>query len=431
MAHQKNFSSPRWGAMTKLVVALTLIAIIAALLIHFQALIVPLMLAFVLAYLLYPIAILLDRVPRLSWRMSVTLVYILLLIVIVSTLTLGGYGLVPQAQSLIILIEKSIGEIPNLLNDGATWVSQNSPIPIDVNTINLDALVQQLLSYVQPLLGSTGQLLGAAASSAASFFGWGAFILLVSYFIMTESGGLRKNLLKIEIPGYTEDFQRLGSELARIWNAFLRGQMIVFSLAFIFYLSVLSVLGVRYAIGLALLAGLSKFLPYIGPAIVWVTLGLVSYFQTFKLFGLSPAVYTLLVFAVALIFDQLLDGFITPRIMASALRVHPAAVLVSALVFADLLGILGIIIAAPMLATFILFGRYTFRKLLDQNPWPDEQNEPPPPFPWTGLIRRLRKVLRYAQGDASNLPPRNEQVFEPETDSTQSLEENQSEGETS
>jgi len=423
MAQQKNFSSPRWGAMTKLVVALTLIVIIAALLVHFQALVVPLMLAFVLAYLLYPIASLLDRVPRLTWRISVTLVYILLMIIIVSLLTLGGYGLVPQAQSLITLIEKSIGEIPNLLNDAATWVSQNSPIPIDVNTINLDALVQQLLSYVQPLLGSTGQLLGAAASSAASFFGWGAFILLVSYFIMTESGGLRKNLLKIEIPGYTEDFQRLGRELARIWNAFLRGQMIVFSLAFIFYFFVLSVLGVRYAIGLALLAGLSKFLPYIGPAIVWVTLGLVSYFQTFKLFGLSPAVYTLLVFAVALVFDQLLDGFITPRIMASALRVHPAAVLVSALVFADLLGIVGIIIAAPMLATFILFGRYTFRKLLDQNPWPEEQIEPPPPFPWTGLITRLRKALK--------LLSHKEQDSDPEIGSTQLLEENQTEGENS
>jgi predicted PurR-regulated permease PerM len=216
-------------------------------------------------------------------------------------------------------------------------------------------------------------------------------------------------LLRIEVPGYTQDFNRLGHELQRIWNAFLRGQMIVFSLAFIFYFFVLSVLGVRYAIGLALLAGISKFLPYIGPAIVWVTLGLVSYFQAFKLFGMSPLAYTILVFAVALLFDQVLDGFITPRIMAQALRVHPAAILVSALVLADLLGVLGIIIAAPMLATFILFGRYTFRKLLDQNPWPEEEDEPPPSLPWTGLIARLRWNLSLLQ--------RKEQLPSPEPDS--------------
>lgn len=421
MSEQKPVSSPRWGSMTKLVISLTLLVIVAALLVHFQALVVPLFLAFILAYLLYPIATLIDRMPRLSWRMSVSLMYIIVIILIGSLLTLGGYGLVPQIQSLIILIENSIAKLPTLLNDAVMWVSQVSPVPINVDTINLDSLVQQLLSYIQPILGSTGQLLGAAASSAASFFGWGAFVLIVSYFIMTESGGLRGNLLKIEVPGYTKDFKRLGSELKRIWNAFLRGQMIVFSLAFIFYFFALSVLGVRYAIGLALLAGLSKFLPYIGPAIVWITLGLVSYFQVFKLFGMNPLAYTILVFAVALLFDQLLDGFITPRIMASALSVHPAAVLVSALIFADLLGVLGIIIAAPMLATFILFGRYTFRKLLDQNPWPDQDVESPPPFPWQGLVARLRRTL--------NLLRRKKQLPHPEPDPLNSQEENQSQGE--
>ena len=398
--------------MTKLVITLTLLVIIAALLVRFQALVIPLMLAFVLAYLFYPVATLLDRVPRISWRMAVSLMYLLLIAVIASLITLGGYGLIPQIQSLITLIENSLVELPSLLNEAVLWLSQNSPIPIDINTINLDAIVQQLLSYVQPLLGSTGQLLGAAASGAASFFGWGAFILIVSYFIMTESGGLRGNLFRVDVPGYTEDFHRLGEELKRIWNAFLRGQMIVFSLAFIFYLFALSVLGVRYAIGLALVAGISKFLPYIGPAIVWITLGLVSYFQPFKLFGLNPLMYTLLVFAVALVFDQLLDGFITPRIMAQALSVHPAAVLVAALVFADLLGVLGIIIAAPMLATFVLFGRYTMRKMLDQNPWPEQDIEPPPSFTWAGLVARIRQTL--------SLIPRKKQNTLPDTESNQS-----------
>ena len=393
MSQTRVPASPRWGAMTKLIVSLVLLVIIAALLIHFNALIVPLLLAFVLAYLFYPIASLINRMPRVSWRIAVSLFYLLLIALIISALTLSGVGLIPQIQSLIKLIENSIVEIPTLLNEAVALVNGISPIPIDINTINMDQLAQQLLSYIQPLLGSTGQMLGSIASGAASFFGWGAFILLVSYFIMTESGGLRKNLVKIEIPGYTEDFQRLGTELQRIWNAFLRGQMIVFTLAFLFYLFVLSVLGVRYAIGLALLAGISKFLPYIGPAMVWITLGLVSYFQTFKLFGLSPLLYTVVVFAVALVFDQLLDGFITPRIMAQALSVHPAAVLVSALVGADLLGILGIIIAAPMLATFVLFFRYTIRKMLDQDPWPDEEPSPPQRLPWAGLVDRLRARL--------------------------------------
>ena len=394
--------------MTKLVVSLTLLVILAALLIRFKTLIVPLLLAFVLSYLFYPIAMLLDRIPRISWRMGVSLFYLFLLVLLISLVTLSGYGLVSQILSLIGLIEESITELPSLLNEAAQWVSQNSPVPIDISLIDMEAIGQQLLSYVQPLLGSTGQLLGTLASGAAGFVGRGVIVLIVSYFIMTESDGLRENLLKIEIPGYMEDFQRLGKELRRIWNAFLRGQFIVFSLAFIMYFILLSVLGMRYAIGLALLAGLAKFLPYIGPFFVTVTLGLVAYFQPIKPFGLEPLTYLIVVFAVLWVFDNSLDNLVTPRIMGRALKVHPAAVLVSALVGADLLGILGIIIAAPMLATIILFFRYTMRKMLDQNPWPEEELPMPPQFPWAGFVDRIHTRFSMLPRKQSDLSPDSE-----------------------
>ena len=392
MTESTSNASPRWGAMTKLVATLIIVVIIAALLIRFKQLIVPLAIAFILAYLFQPVAALLDRIPRLSWRMAVGLTYLMLILILASLFTLGGLGIGSQIESLINLLQNSLDELPTMLSDAANWITENSPIPIDLSTLNLESFSQELLSYIQPVLGSTGQMLGSAAIGAAGFFGMTAFVMLVSYFILAESGGLRENLLKVEIPGYIEDFKRLGQELERTWNAFLRGQMIVFTLAFIFYLFVLSILGVRYALGLALLAGISKFLPYIGPAMVWVALALVSYFQTFKLFSMEPLAYTLLVILVALIFDQLLDGIITPRIMADALSVHPAAVLVSALVFADLIGILGVIIAAPMLATFVLFGRYIMRKLLDQDPWP-EKDKDETPASLQGILRKLRSFF--------------------------------------
>ena len=375
MTESTSNASPRWSAMTKLVATLIVVVIVAALLIRFKQLIVPLAIAFILAYLFQPVAALIDRIPRFSWRMSVGITYLILILIIASLFTLGGLGIGSQIESLINLLQNSLDQLPTMLTDAANWVTVNSPIPIDLSTLNLESFSQELLSYIQPVLGSTGQMLGSAAIGAAGFFGMTAFVMLVSYFILAESGGLRENLVKIEIPGYIEDFKKLGKELGRTWNAFLRGQMIVFTLAFIFYLFVLSILGVRYALGLALLAGISKFLPYIGPAMVWVALALVSYFQAFKLFGMDPLAYSILVILVALIFDQLLDGLITPRIMADALSVHPAAVLVSALVFADLIGILGVIIAAPMLATFVLFGRYVMRKLLDQDPWPQKSED--------------------------------------------------------
>ncbi len=408
MNSKTTLSSPRWGTTTKLVIALTTVVLIAALLIRFQTMIIPIALAFILAYLFQPLAALIDRVPKISWRLAVGLTYILLILIFASLVTLSGWGIISQTQSLIDLLQNSLDEVPILLNDSAIWITEQSqafPIPIDLSALDLQSVTQELLSYVQPLLGSTGQVLGSFATGAAGFFGWFAFVLLISYFILSESGGLRENLLKFSLPGYAEDFHRLSKELGRIWNAFLRGQMIVFTLAFLFYFFVLSVLGVRYAIGLALLAGISKFLPYIGPAMVWVALALVSYFQAFKLFGMEPWAYTLLVIAIALLFDQALDGLITPRILAQALSVHPAAVLVSALIFADLIGILGIIIAAPMLATFVLIGRYVMRKMFDLDPWEGlDRKSAAPPLKIVETVRTFLGRFPLFRGAAQTEP---------------------------
>jgi len=252
-----------------------------------------------------------------------------------------------------------------------------------MSKFDLNDLSTQLLSFVEPLVGQTGTFLGALAGGAASAIGWTLFILTVSYFIMSESSGLREDLLKIDIPGYTDDFQRLGNELSRIWNAFLRGQIIVFLLALIIYSILLPALGVRYAIGIAFLAGLAKFLPYIGPAITWIIMALVTFFQPTKPFGLQDhaLTYMLIIVIVTSVIDWFMDNFITPRIMARTLRVHPAAVLVAA------------IIAAPFLATFLLLGRYIMRKMFDLDPWPKTEDAPPPPSIGE-LIRNLMQYLR-------------------------------------
>lgn len=383
-------TSPRWNSTTKLVVAFTIVAIVAALLIRFHTIIGPLLLAFIFSYLLHPAANFISRSTRLSWRASVGVVFLLIIILLLGLLTLGGVGLVNQIQSLITFVQSSLEQLPTIIEDVATWASK---FGVDLRGIDLSAVTDQLLSVGQNLLSQMSSLIGTLAGSVASFLGWTLFVLLVSFFVLAESGGLRDDILKVDLPGYSEDLRRFGQELARIWNAFLRGQIIIFFLTFAIYSVVLSVLGVRYAIGLALAAGFARFVPYVGPAMNWTALALVTFFQPFKLFGMDPLYYTLLVFLIALFIDQIFDNIVSPRIMADALRVHPAAVLVAAIISASLLGVLGVVIAAPMLATLQLFGQYTVRKMFDLNPWPPHEPRPPSP-PRTNPLVRLRAWWR-------------------------------------
>jgi len=393
-------TSPRWSPTTKLLVGLVLVGIIAFLFIRFTSLITPLLMIFILAYLLHPVATMISYWLRVSWRAAVNILYLIILILVIGSLTLGGVGLVGQVQSLVQLVQTIVANLPTYVESLSGQVFQIGPFTLDMRTIDLNALSTELLAFVQPVLGRTGNLVTAVASGAAEIFGWTFFVLIVSYFLMVESSGLQSDLIRVEVPGYNEDLRKLGSKLSIIWNSFLRGQIFIFAMSTVIYIFVLSIFGVRYAIGIAFLAGLAKFLPYIGPAITWVIMALVTFFQSPTPFGMQPLTYMLMVVITTTIIDWIIDNLVVPRIMAQTLRVHPAAVLVTALIAANLLGILGVVIAAPFLASVMLLGRYTMRKMLDLNPWPPGDTIPAHPISFEWLSRTkmyLEARLQKAQ----------------------------------
>jgi predicted PurR-regulated permease PerM len=195
------------------------------------------------------------------------------------------------------------------------------------------------------------------------------FSFLLSYFIVSETEGRTERVFHLDIPGYAYDVKRLMIELNNIWNAFLRGQLVVFLLVTTAYMVIYSVLGVQFFYGLALLAGLGRFIPYLGQWVAWGVALLVAFSQGYTLFGLDPGSYVLVVFATGVLTDSLIDNFITPRIFSTALKIHPAAVMVTAIVALNAIGIVGVILAAPVLATGKLVVDYLFNKMLDQNPW--------------------------------------------------------------
>ena len=393
MTQSQNPNSPSWGTNTKLVVALTIVVIIGALLVKFQFIITPLLIALLLAYLFHPIASFLQRKLRFSWTATVAIIYLVIVILLLGLLTVGGVGLVPQVQSLVTIVQDAITTLPQLIASISSKVYQLGPFKVDFSSLDLNALSSQLLGVVQPLLSRTGTLIGTVASGAANFLGWTFFVILVSYFMLAESGGLRRQIVPLDVPGNTHDFERLSRELGRTWNAFLRGQVIIFIFAVTVYSIVLSVLGVYYAIGLAFLAGLARFVPYVGPFINYTVLILVTYFQVFKLFNLAPFYYALLVIFTAIIIDVIFDNIVSPRILSDALKVHPAAVLVSAIIAANLFGLLGVVVAAPILATATLLWKYTIRKMLDLDPWPEEEIHQPPPMPGSRFLQSIRRFF--------------------------------------
>jgi predicted PurR-regulated permease PerM len=383
-----NPNSPKWSSTFKLIIGLTVAALMVALLIYFRSISIigPLLLAFILVYLMHPLAASLNTFSRLSWRASVNIIYIILLILLIGTSTLTGLAVVDQIQRLIKVIEKFVTDLPAFLDKLAGQVILIGPYRIDLSQFtDFGQLGDQLVSTAQALLGRAGTIVGTLATATASTIGWVLFILVVSYFILADAGKVPNVLNYINVPGYAYDIQRMSRALGRIWNVFLRGQLIIVILVIISYTILLSILGVDYAFAIAILAGLARFVPYVGPLVTYIVLTLVILFQGGNYFGMQPIYYTLLTIALSIVMDQVYDNLVSPRIMGKSLGVHPAAVLVVAIIAANLIGLIGLLLAAPALASFNLLGRYVVRKMFDHDPWSDVPDQVEPMgFPWLG-----------------------------------------------
>jgi len=116
-------------------------------------------------------------------------------------------------------------------------------------------------------------------------------------------------------------------------------------------------------------------------------------------FGLTKLMYVILVMAIALVIDMILDHVLTPKLMGETLEVHPAAIMISALIGGQVFGLLGIILAAPTFATLKLLLGYATRKLFDQDPWEGmayyrKPKEPPLLIALRKLGKRIQAWLR-------------------------------------
>ncbi len=393
-------ASPGWSSTTKLIVGLSITAVIAILLIQFRFILGPLIMAFVVAYLMQPVAAYFSRITHLSWKPSVNLVFLIFVVSLITLVFMLGLVVVQQGQSLYKVVESFITDLPNLVEELTSQTYQVGPFVIDFSQTNLEDVVNQVIPNLQSPLSQIGSIITSLASGTLGTLGWILFSLVIAFFLLTETTTVSDALVPIEIPFYGPDMRMLGIELRKVWNAFLRGQVIVIGLVIVTYSIFLLVMGVRYSLALALLLGIARLIPYIGPLIAWATTFVVILFQSGNYFGLEQWQYGLIVMGIGLLIDQVYDNLVSPRLLGDTLGIHPAALLVMAIVGANLLGVVGLILAAPVLATLMLVVRYVTRKMLDLDPFPPETDRlPVHKLRWKGLrtfVRYLRSKFRRA-----------------------------------
>ena len=216
---------------------------------------------------------------------------------------------------------------------------------------------------------------------------------MTSFFILSSLGPTPEFFSGIkDREDLYNDLMKLLDKLNIVWDTYIRGQIVIVVLVMFFNFILMSTLGINGALGIAILAGAARFVPYVGAFISGTTVGVVALIQGNPYFEMNSFVYAIIVLGFSILLDTVFDNVVTPKLLGNSLGVHPASVLLASIVLLQLIGFLGLLLAAPILASILVFGRYIARKLLNLDPWVENDLKPRKPVSLNNIANDIIKA---------------------------------------
>ena len=364
--------STGWSRTTKRLVVVGLIIIFLLVLYLFRALLPPVGIAVVLAYLLKPVADLVQRRTRLPRTLAVMLVYTVLLLLL-STIPVV---VVPYAVNWVGWLSENLQQLADQL---VGFLSQ--PFSLMGYSLSLADMVGDiqgtLQDLVQPFATQTVNLVLNVLSSLL----WVISITIISFYLVKDADRLREFLDSVAPPGYTAELRDLREAVNQVWKAFFRGQVVLGIIIGLVVWITMSIVGLPQAGLMGLLAGLLEVIPTFGPVLATIPAVLIAFFLGSVYLPLSNFWFTVLVLGIYIVIQQLENAYLVPRIMGRRMQLHPVVVFVGVLAGGLVAGTIGILLAAPIAGTFRVLLRYVHAKLLDQDPFPPELVQPGEIYP--------------------------------------------------
>jgi len=308
-----------------------------------------------------------DRLER--WRIPRPLGTVLLMILVVSVF-LGILG------AMIPIIAGEVAKMWQGLTDFAVSLSQEdfSSLPAWLRGIlqEIIPVIREYVSGISPAelqntianfardnlgnyLQQVGSVAGKGFSLVVTLLG-GIFqvvlVLILTFFMVVDKGDISTFFVQLFPKRYEAYFLQKGDEIKKKISEWVHGQVLVFLIVGCIAYIGLNIIGIPYALTLALIAGLSEFVPYVGPFIAFASAAPVAFNVS-----LSTGLITMLFY----IGIQMVDGnFIIPMVMKRAVGISPVVTIIAMLIGWEFLGVMGMILAVPVASVVLIFiGEYT------------------------------------------------------------------------
>jgi len=329
-------------ARTVVVVVVTALAVLGGLYLLYtlQDILRWLVVAVFLAVTLNPVVNEMHKrgVPR---GLAISIVYLVLLLIVVGLAALVLPPLIRQGRDLVSALADTIRQ-PGGLNGALEDLARQYGAEGYLKTLRAQAgaLPGQLSSAAGPLLRVTRGIVGSITALIS--------VLLIAFFLLLDGAGFVKTGLRLVAPAQRPRLRRLLEQSAHAVYGYISGNLTISLIAGVGAFVAMAVLHVRYAVALALVVALLDLIPLVGATVGAVIIVIVGWFVSPVTAGLLAAYF--------FIYQQVENNVLQPLVYGRSVRLHPLAIFLAVLVGAELLGILGALIAIPVAEILRIMG---------------------------------------------------------------------------
>lgn len=321
------------------------------LLIFFSTIIAPVILAVLAYFLLNPVINWLEK-HRVKRIWGVILLFVILLGALVGLIFL----VVPYISEQVTQFAEAFPDYVDSIGSIIMGWTENSVFEETTNNVIewFNGWVGELPNNIVNYLTTAITGISSVVSTLSSFIVILVTFPIILFFLLKDDKKFVSYVIKIIPPKFRKDTQSLAEVIAEQVGSYVKGQlMISFFLGIMMFIG-FSIIGLKYAGILAIVASVTSIVPYIGATLAMIPAIIIA---------LTTSWFMLVKLIIVWLVVQFVDGnFVEPNVMGKNLKIHPLTIIIVLLVLGELLGLVGLILGVPIYAISKVLVTFVFRK---------------------------------------------------------------------
>ncbi|MEM4270524.1 MAG: AI-2E family transporter [Candidatus Pacearchaeota archaeon] len=303
-----------------------------------REILVPFILAAIFAYIFNPIVDFFSNKIRLPRTLTIFIIYVLIISGIVSLGTAITRQVLHESKDLTQFTANITSLTKEQINLLPSWLKPE----VENMLSSLDLKKSKFFSATSII-----NIFPRAFSGVVN-----TIIFLFSAFYFLKEGRKIFNTILHYVPKeYRIEAEIIIRKINNVFGGYLRGILILMFVVFVLTYIALTILGVRFALILALIAGFAEIVPFIGPITAGAIASLTVFLNGTSNFPLTPLQGALFTALIYFLIQQFQNYLVSPQIMGRMVGLHPVVILFAVISGEHLWGPMGFVLAVPIAAT--------------------------------------------------------------------------------